>query len=578
MRSFVFISFISTMLFAALINVPDEYSTIQAGINASENGDTVLVHPGTYVENINFNGHNITLGSMFIMTGDTSFISQTVIDGNHSGSVVTINNVESPNALLSGLTITNGLANYGGGIYCQSTSAQLSNLMIISNSALYNGGGISLGTGSSVPISNSLVQGNTSNNGAGMYVDGSSPLLTNVTFDQNEAVDNGGGIYCLGQAEGINPDYQDVTITNNTASYGHGGGILLTGDMSPSLSGMIITGNSCALNGGGISLGTGSSVPISNSLVQGNTSNNGAGMYVDGSSPLLTNVTFDQNEAVDNGGGIYMLNCDNSQIQSSMLYENSSSGGGALNSDSSVISIISTQFIENSALYGAGIRARYGSTCEITKSLFHDNYQQEFHYKNAMHSRDSEIELGNCTFTSSAPIAAGGGIIVFEPGYSNISIENSVLWNSLSHEITSNSQGNQLTVSYSDIEGGESGINHLENLNLFWLEGNINEDPIFNNPENNDFTLQISSPCIDAGDPNSTPDQDCTIVDMGAFAVNQCEGFNPDWWNVLDIVYMVGCILNGLDDMDLCLCYDMTDDCILDVLDIVSVVDIILNS
>ena len=468
MRSFVFISFISTMLFAALINVPDEYSTIQAGINASENGDTVLVHPGTYVENINFNGHNITLGSMFIMTGDTSFISQTVIDGNHSGSVVTINNVESPNALLSGLTITNGLANYGGGIYCQSTSAQLSNLMIISNSALYNGGGISLGTGSSVPISNSLVQGNTSNNGAGMYVDGSSPLLTNVTFDQNEAVDN--------------------------------------------------------------------------------------------------------------GGGIYMLNCDNSQIQSSMLYENSSSGGGALNSDSSVISIISTQFIENSALYGAGIRARYGSTCEITKSLFHDNYQQEFHYKNAMHSRDSEIELGNCTFTSSAPIAAGGGIIVFEPGYSNISIENSVLWNSLSHEITSNSQGNQLTVSYSDIEGGESGINHLENLNLFWLEGNINEDPIFNNPENNDFTLQISSPCIDAGDPNSTPDQDCTIVDMGAFAVNQCEGFNPDWWNVLDIVYMVGCILNGLDDMDLCLCYDMTDDCILDVLDIVSVVDIILNS
>ena len=69
---------------AATINVPADYAMIQAGINASSNGDTVLVHPGIYVEHINFNWHNIVLGSLFLTTGDTSYISQTIIDGDSS--------------------------------------------------------------------------------------------------------------------------------------------------------------------------------------------------------------------------------------------------------------------------------------------------------------------------------------------------------------------------------------------------------------------------------------------------------------------------------------------------------------
>ena len=75
-------------LFSSTINVPQDLTTIQTAIDNSNNGDTVLVSPGTYFENINFNGKNIVLGSSFLTTGDTSYISQTIIDGSQQGCVV----------------------------------------------------------------------------------------------------------------------------------------------------------------------------------------------------------------------------------------------------------------------------------------------------------------------------------------------------------------------------------------------------------------------------------------------------------------------------------------------------------
>jgi hypothetical protein len=65
------------------------FSTIQHGINAAANGDTVLVHPGVYKENINFNGKNITVGSLFVTTGDVVYILKTVLYGKRNDHFVT---------------------------------------------------------------------------------------------------------------------------------------------------------------------------------------------------------------------------------------------------------------------------------------------------------------------------------------------------------------------------------------------------------------------------------------------------------------------------------------------------------
>ena len=72
---------LTALALAGTINIPADYPTIQEGIDAASPGDTVLVQPGTYVENINYNGQNIVVGSLTLTTGDSAYISQTIIDG-----------------------------------------------------------------------------------------------------------------------------------------------------------------------------------------------------------------------------------------------------------------------------------------------------------------------------------------------------------------------------------------------------------------------------------------------------------------------------------------------------------------
>jgi len=54
---------IPSFALSAIIEVPKDYTTIQAAINAAMKGDTVLVAPGIYKENIAFNGKAITVKS-----------------------------------------------------------------------------------------------------------------------------------------------------------------------------------------------------------------------------------------------------------------------------------------------------------------------------------------------------------------------------------------------------------------------------------------------------------------------------------------------------------------------------------
>src|SRR5437016_1126188 len=110
----------ATLSQAAIIHVPGDQPTIQAGINAAVTGDTVVVDPGTYFENINFNGKTITVSS-------ASGPDTTIIDGGNIAPVATFSQGETPAAVLKRFTLQHGTSTFetgyvGGGVYINSSS------------------------------------------------------------------------------------------------------------------------------------------------------------------------------------------------------------------------------------------------------------------------------------------------------------------------------------------------------------------------------------------------------------------------------------------------------------------------
>jgi uncharacterized protein (TIGR02145 family) len=216
---------LTSFSFATIINIPADFSTIQEGIDASANGDTVLVQPNTYYENINFNGQNITLGSLFLTTADTNYISQTIIDGSQSGSVVVFEHGETTNTILTGFTITGGTGNYyegwgpiGGGIYCGDASPKLENLIITENSASLQGGGIGMIYSNSI-IENTTISYNTASGGGGLFAQECDVFISNsiISYNSQNTYPNGGGGIKLTSS---NATIDRTIFYENTGRYG----------------------------------------------------------------------------------------------------------------------------------------------------------------------------------------------------------------------------------------------------------------------------------------------------------------------------------------------------------------------
>jgi len=304
----IFSLMLSLTLSCIIINIPTDYPTIQLGIDNAQETDTLLVQSGTYVENLNYNGKNITIASYFLTTQDSVYITDTIIDGNEAGSVVTFETNESNSAVLMGLTITNGSLPYGsglkgGGIHCNQASPTLNSLKIISNYSRGFGGGISCVYANPV-ILNSLISENTSQDGSGgggISCSNSSPTLTNLQIINNTALNShGGGIHT---SHNSNPSLHNVIITDNYASL-TGGGFYAIYDSNPILENVIISNNSTYFCGGGLHTQYGSHPSLEHVLITGNSSNDRAGGIYCSGDISLSDVTITNNSA-EEGGGIY---------------------------------------------------------------------------------------------------------------------------------------------------------------------------------------------------------------------------------------------------------------------------------
>jgi hypothetical protein len=267
---------------ALIINVPADFAKIQLAIGASSNGDTVLVQPGTYFENINFRGKKIVLTSLFYLNQDTSFICSTIINGStpvyvDTASCVIFNHGEDSTTIIQGFTLTGGLGTkwtdtHGAGVYREGGGiiSDYASPTIQFNIIKYN-----------VVMNNTGV---ASTGGGGIRSGDGNPIIRNNSITNNQGKYGGGIVfnYCKG------------TVTNNVIAYNSGGqsygggGLWMTATDTNTVVNVInnvifnnhVTGTGTYGGKGGAISNLAGKINLRNNIIWGNTQTSGGPLAV----------------------------------------------------------------------------------------------------------------------------------------------------------------------------------------------------------------------------------------------------------------------------------------------------------
>ncbi|MEA3476724.1 MAG: right-handed parallel beta-helix repeat-containing protein [Bacteroidota bacterium] len=249
--------------FSAIINVPDDHTTIQEAVDAASDGDTILIADGVYSGTGNIGIQwDASIKHLVIMSENGR--DHCIIDCMEEGRGFTLTNGQDHRDVIDGLTITNGNGvNAGGAVLIDATSPRIINCTLVNNTAFgdmdfYYGGGAIMVSGNANPvIQGNIIRGNYAGHGGGgiSFSKGAAGVVENNIIDSNETHGEGGGI---AHYYNSNPLIINNLIINNF-SRGHIGGGIFTSISNPSIINNTIAYNTTYIEyypglGGGIGI------------------------------------------------------------------------------------------------------------------------------------------------------------------------------------------------------------------------------------------------------------------------------------------------------------------------------------
>jgi len=424
----------------------------------------------------------------------------------------------------------------GGAVNNDCSAPTFDHCTFIENTAPYAGGAIYNYEGHLVITHCSFV-GNSSERGGGIYQGDTHSVLTGCEFEDNEGA-TGGGIMNVGYSY---PTLTDCNFTNNSAEYG--GGFYNTTGSHPTLVDCVFSDNSATQGGGAIaSINNYLFSPLlKNCFLTGNTAHLGGAIYNDDTDMMLADCTMIRNSAGYEGGGFYNLTGTPTLERCTFVENRSEQDGGGMQNDDGTPLIKDCAFIANLAKdEGGGICNEDAKTPPLNPKIINCLFAGNLAYGDGggIGNDTSSPEVVNCTFVANAADNGGG---MYGEGEGHATATNCIFRSNLPDQIYDDET--PTTVTYSNIQSGRPG------------PGNIDADPCFANPGywdaigtpgdasddfwvNGDYHLksqagrwdanegrwttdEVTSPCIDAGDPMGAigyePFPNGGIINMGAY-------------------------------------------------------------
>jgi hypothetical protein len=342
----------SVLLFAAGVVRAAEIhvypgGSIQSAINGASDGDEIIVHAGTYYENLNTQGKAITLRSTD--PEDPEIVEATILDGGGTDSVIAFSNYEESDTVISGFTITHGYdGSGGGGMRASSGAPTVTYCWFVNNSASKGGGMYSAPPEESglVTVMHCRFVENAASQGGGMYT-APGTIVVDCVFIGNDGGSVGGGL------RNASSDHPDVTL-------------------------------------------------VLDCTFIGNDAGSGAGMYNSYGDLIVANCLFFENEASE-GGGVYIASGDSSVINSTF------SGNTAIDDYSGAIGVSGGNATATNCIMWddyPGEIAAYSSTIEVTYCCIEGGYEGESNFDADPLFVDPEN--GDCRLAPGSPCIDAG--------------------------------------------------------------------------------------------------------------------------------------------------------------------------